>query len=151
MLSPRRQVQQVLMEVPDLERLPPALQSLVGLVGLELLDHMMWGQLVLMVLEHLEGRGNLQRAAESYCSIQPVCYAQHCAPLCEQAPLNDHCLMSLGQPQIGLESLPADQGQDQRLPGEVRLADRGRTLQGLQNAHDLDPLFYLPFLEVLFG
>ena len=33
-----------------------------------------------------------------------------------------------------LESLPADQGQDQKLPEEVRPAGRGRPLQGLQNA-----------------
>ena len=53
-LSPRRQVRQVLMEVPDLERLPPALHWLVGLVGLlELVDHTMWGPLGLLVLEHL--------------------------------------------------------------------------------------------------
>ena len=53
MLSPKRQVQQVLMEVPGLERLPPAVQWLVGLIGLELVDHMMWEPPVLLVLERL--------------------------------------------------------------------------------------------------
>ena len=54
MLSPRWQMQPVLMAVPGLGRLPPALYwEPVALKELELVDHRMWGPLVLLALERL--------------------------------------------------------------------------------------------------
>lgn len=144
-------MQPVLMAVPGLGRLPPALQwEPVALKELELVDHRMWGPLVLLALERLEGRGSLQRAAQFCCSIPPVYCAQHCAPLCEPTLLTGRYLKSLVQQRIGLESRPAGQGQGRRLPEVVRPAGRGRPLQGLQNAHGLGLLSSLLFLEALF-